>query len=191
MRILAHLFPVVALAACATASPAKDDEPPAEDAAPTDSATTDTADSDSASDSAPDTAPPEDSGDTGTPPDAPELWVYATFNLQTDTGRLGAINLIDRAADAGYHGMVLADFKFHLLHTGLLTDSYPTNVRDVVDYAARRGLAVVPAILPFGYSEGILYENPNLAEGRPVTASYRARGGSLLFALCGAGVNKA
>ncbi len=175
------LLPTLALlTACATTDTGAASAPdePVDTAA--DTARDDTG-RDSGVDSVPDTAPPDDTGDTGTSPDEPELWVYATFNLQTDTGRLGAINLVDRAANAGYHGLVLADFKFHLLHTELLTESYPTNVRDVVDYAHRRGLAVVPAVLPFGYSEGILYEDPNLAEGRPVTASYRARGGELVL----------
>ncbi len=122
-----------------------------------------------------------DSGDTSdTAQDGPELWVYASFNLQTDAGRDGALALMERAAAAGYRGLVLTDFKFHLLQTDLLASWYRDNLRAVQDRAEALGLRIVPAILPFGYSEGILYAQPDLAEARPVVATFVAWDGELV-----------
>jgi hypothetical protein len=101
----------------------------------------------------------------------PELWFYAPFNLQVDSNVDTVKALIDRAAAAGYHGMVLADFKINLLQTGVLASWYATNLADVLAHADSKGIEVMPEIFPFGYSEGITYQDPNLAEGLPVVGA--------------------
>ncbi len=156
---------VALLLACATA-----DTSPPEDTDPTGDTDTGTgADTDTDTDTATDTDPPSE----------PELWFYVSYNLQTTEGVDAVVALLDRASAAGYHGMVLADFKLHFLHTDILPDWYDPNLQAVLDHAASVGIDVVPAVAPFGYSEGILFEDHDLAEGRPVTARFVARGGRL------------
>ncbi len=121
------------------------------------------------------TPPPDDTsgGDTDADADTdgPELWFYASHNLQVDENVDEVIALLDRASAAGYHGVVLSDFKIGLAHTDLPSDAWRPNVTEVLDHATTVGLEVVPAIFPFGYSEGILYTLPDMAEGLPVVGS--------------------
>jgi hypothetical protein len=104
-------------------------------------------------------------------PATPQLWFYAPFNLQVNANVTTLKALMDRAAAAGYHGVHLADFKFNLLQTTVLADWYGANLADVLAYAATKKLEVLPGIFPFGYSEGILYQHPDWAEGLPVVGA--------------------
>jgi hypothetical protein len=119
---------------------------------------------DSGTTSRPDAAPPAR-------PASPQLWFFAPFNLQVNANVTTLKGLLDRAAAAGYHGVHLADFKFNLLHTTVLADFYAANLADVLSYAATKKLEVLPGIFPFGYSEGILYQHPDWAEGLPVVGA--------------------
>ena len=138
-------------------------------------------DGDADSDTDTDADSDADSDTDTTPPDAPELWFYNASNLQVDENVTATIALLDRAAAAGYHGMILADFKLNLLQTDVLAEWYPENLQTVLDAAASLGLEVVPSIFPFGYSEGLYYGQPDLAEGLPVVGTpLVARSGQLV-----------
>ncbi len=132
-------------------------------------------------------------GDGGRPPlpDAgasPQLWFYAQHNLQVDSNVGIVEGLLDRAADAGYHGIVLADFKLNLLQTGLLSSEYAPNLNAVLAHAAALNLEVLPEIFPFGYSDGILEQDKNLAEGALVSGTpFQVNGGTLQLASTFAG----
>ncbi len=113
------------------------------------------------------------------------LWVYLSINLQVDEDLEEATALLERASAAGLGGVVLADFKLTKLHTGELPDWYADNLQAFLDRAAELDLQVLPAVLPFGYSEGILAADPNLAEGQRVEGSpfvVASDGGSLELA---------
>ncbi|MCP4808665.1 MAG: hypothetical protein GY913_20805 [Proteobacteria bacterium] len=79
-----------------------------------------------------------------------------------------AIALLERAEAAGYGGVVLADFKLHKLHTGELPSWYADNLQALLTRALELDLKVLPAVMPFGYSEGLLAADPDLAEGQRV-----------------------
>ncbi len=96
-------------------------------------------------------------------------WVYLAQNLQVDENVEKVLALVDRAAKAGYNGIVLADYKFNVLDR--VTDRYPGNVKRVADLARRRGIEIIPTVFPIGYSAGLLAHDPNLAEGVPVVAA--------------------
>ncbi len=117
------------------------------------------------------------------PEPLPTLWLQVRENLQPEANIPPLLQLLDRAAAAGYGGVVLADFKLHLLHReGLRTAAYPAHLAQVLEHAAGLGLVVVPAIFPFGYSEGILSADPNMAESLRVEGTsfiVSADGGSL------------
>ena len=76
------------------------------------------------------------------------------------------IALIDRASRDGYTGIVLADYKFQVLYR--VPDYYFRNVERVKAAAARAKIELIPAVFSVGYSNGILAQDPNLAEGLPV-----------------------
>ena len=106
-----------------------------------------------------------------------DRWFYASYNLLVDKNTDDLIALIGRAGKAGYNGMVLADFKFNLLDR--MPDRYFANVKRVQKAAGDAGIEIIPAIFPIGYSNGLLLNDPNLAEGLPVKefALHRQRPG--------------
>jgi hypothetical protein len=95
-----------------------------------------------------------------------DRWVYCSFNLQVDRSVDELIDLIDRASRAGYTGILLADYKFQVLYR--VPDFYFRNVEKVKAAAAAAKIELIPAVFSIGYSNGILAQDPNLAEGLPV-----------------------
>ncbi len=90
-------------------------------------------------------------------------WVYSMYNLQVSESADEVIRLIDRAAKAGYNGLVLADYKFNVLER--VPDYYFKNFARVQDAAKRAKIELIPAVCPIGYSAGLLAHDANLAEG--------------------------
>jgi len=81
-----------------------------------------------------------------------------------------------RARDAGYNGIILDDYKFQILKE--LEPHYFHNLERVKESAAGLELDLFPVVARFGYSNGLLSNDPNLAEGVPVVrAPYRVRAG--------------
>jgi hypothetical protein len=95
-----------------------------------------------------------------------ERWIYCGFNLQVDKSADELIALIARASQAGYTGVVLADYKFQVLYR--VPDFYFRNVERVKAAAAKAKIELIPAVFSIGYSNGHLARDPNLAEGIPV-----------------------
>ena len=98
-----------------------------------------------------------------------ERWIYIPANFQVDAEAARVIALLKRAKGAGYTHALLADSKFARL--GDVIESYRTNAARVKQTAAELGIELVPAIFPIGYSNSMLYHDPNLAEGLPVKDS--------------------
>lgn len=92
-------------------------------------------------------------------------WLYLMTNLQVDENLAKAELLLDRAAAAGYNGIVLADYKLNVLDR--VIPRYFQNLAALKAKADQLGLEVIPCVAPFGYSDGILAHDPNLAEGLP------------------------
>ncbi|HJN74509.1 MAG TPA: hypothetical protein QGF58_11300 [Myxococcota bacterium] len=103
-------------------------------------------------------------------PEGFQLWIYLRHNLLVDENLDEALSIVDRAAAAGYTGVVVADFKVHLLHTGALDETYDEHLAALLARIEEHGMVAIPAVLPFGYSEGILRSDANLAEGQAVVA---------------------
>ncbi len=98
-----------------------------------------------------------------------QLWIYCPTNLMVDANVQKLRQLWTRAAAAGYTHVLLADSKFGRLHAdGALPAKYFDNVRQVKRIAAECGLTLVPSLFDVGYSESLLFNDPNLAEGLPV-----------------------
>src|SRR5262249_35179255 len=95
-----------------------------------------------------------------------DRWFYASHNLQVEKNADELIKLIERAAKAGYNGVVLADYKLNLLDR--VPKHYFTNAERVKKAARDNKIEILPAVFPVGYSSGLLAHDPNLAEGLPV-----------------------
>ena len=105
-----------------------------------------------------------------------ERWIYLPANFQVDAEADRVIGLLERAAKAGYTHALITDSKFSRLET--VTGSYRPNVARVKETAKRLKVELVPCVYPVGYSNDLLFHNPNLAEGLPVKdALYMVRDG--------------
>ena len=98
--------------------------------------------------------------------DGRDLWIYYTTNLQVDQNVENARALWRRAAKAGYRYILLSDSK--LAHLANVPGTYAHNVTEVKKIAADLHMVIVPAVFDVGYSNNLLNNDPNLAEGLPV-----------------------
>lgn len=97
---------------------------------------------------------------------AMERWFYVADNLLVDERVAKLEALLQRAGKAGYTHMLLADSKFSRLAS--LDERYFRNAGRVIQTAKEAGIEIVPAVFPVGYSNDLLWSDPNLAEGPPV-----------------------
>jgi len=109
----------------------------------------------------------------------PELWLYCQMNLLPDANMQKLEALWRRAAAAGYTKVLLADAKFARL--GDLRDQeqkYFQHIGQLKKLAQELKLEIVPAGMNIGYSNNMLWHDPNLAEGLPVRrALFEVKGG--------------
>lgn len=96
-----------------------------------------------------------------------ERWFYVSQNLWVDQNITNIVALMQRAAAAGYTHMLLSDSKFSRLAT--MDSHYFNNLATLKQTATNLNLEIVPAIFPIGYSNDLLFNDPNLIEGMPVT----------------------
>ncbi len=95
-----------------------------------------------------------------------ERWVYCAQNLWVDKNIDHLEEILRRAAKAGYTHVLLTDSKFAKL--GDMDAHYFRNVERVKKLAAELRLEIVPALFPIGYSNDLLWHDPNLIEALPV-----------------------
>lgn len=108
-----------------------------------------------------------------------ELWFYYATNLQKDDSLARLEPIWRRAAAAGYTHVLLTDSKFARLNElGGMEKQYFSNVERVKKLAAELKLQIVPSVFSIGWSNDMLWHNPNLAEGLPVRdALFIVKGG--------------
>ena len=107
-----------------------------------------------------------------------ELWLYYPTNFQVAENVDKLAPVWDRAAKAGYTHVLVVDSKFAKL--GDVPDFYFKNLERAKQTARRLNLKLVPAAFPVGYSNDLLWHDPNLAEGLPVKdALFVVRDGTL------------
>jgi len=96
-----------------------------------------------------------------------ERWFYVSQNLWVDQNVTNVLALMQRAAQAGYTHMLVNDSKFSRLAT--MDAHYFNNINLIKQAATNLNLEIVPTIFPIGYSNDILFNDPNLIEAMPVT----------------------
>src|SRR5437016_5030621 len=108
--------------------------------------------------------------------DKPELWLYHATNFLVDKNVDAAEELWTRAAKAGYTKVLLADSKLAKLAD--MDKRYFKNLDRAKKIAADLKIEIVPAVFHIGYSNSMLWHDPNLAEGLPVKdALFEVKGG--------------
>lgn len=95
-----------------------------------------------------------------------ERWVYAPVNflVPAEVDRLE--KLMREAKSLEYTHFLITDSKFCRLHE--LDKKYFAHIERVKGLARELDLKLVPAVFPVGYSNNLLSQNVNLAEGLPV-----------------------
>lgn len=105
-----------------------------------------------------------------------ERWVYAPVNLLVPAEVSRLEKLLHDAKRFGYSHILITDSKFCRLND--LDERYFVNVERVKNVARSLDLKLVPAVFPVGYSNNLLSQNVNLAEGLPVRdALFEVRNG--------------
>jgi Secretion system C-terminal sorting domain/Glycosyl hydrolase family 20, domain 2 len=106
-------------------------------------------------------------------PDYPIRWVFSTHNL-IEQSQISALESIeDTMAALKLNGLQQNDFKNNVY--SVFEGSYPQyfyNVDSLQAYSAKTNVEIIPGVFPFGWSEGILFHDPDIAEGIPTTSSY-------------------
>ncbi|HEV8379424.1 MAG TPA: hypothetical protein VGP99_11290 [Tepidisphaeraceae bacterium] len=101
-----------------------------------------------------------------------ELWLYYPTNFQPKESIAKLEPIWRRAAKAGYTKILLPDSKFAKLgDLGGMEKQYFGNVEKAKKLAEELKLELVPAMFDIGYSNNLLWHDPNLAEGLPVKDS--------------------
>jgi hypothetical protein len=104
-----------------------------------------------------------------------ERWVYAPANLLVPENVDRLEQLMREAAGLGFTHLLLSDSRFSRLHE--MDERYFRHVERVRKLSDELQLRLVPAVFPVGYSNDLLAQNPNLAEGLPVrNALFEVRG---------------
>jgi hypothetical protein len=91
------------------------------------------------------------------------VWLYAPLNFQVNEQVDKHIDLMKRAKAAGYTGVMLGDYKWGRMADR--PDWYYTNLERVRKAADEIGIDIVAMVMPVGYSNAMLQNDPNLAEG--------------------------
>ena len=103
-------------------------------------------------------------------PDYAVRGLWSQHNLLV-IGQVTALSgLEDIMAQHKMNSIMQSDFKYSILD--IMPSYYFTNVDSLKRHSAATNVEIIPGIDPIGYSEGILYHDPDLAEGFPATASY-------------------
>ena len=95
-----------------------------------------------------------------------QRWIYFPVNLLVDAECERLETTMRRGANLGYTHFLIADSKFSRLNQ--LDERYFANIKRISNAAAGLKIDLAPALFPVGYSNDMLSQNPNLAEGLPV-----------------------
>lgn len=101
-------------------------------------------------------------------PTHPQLWVWASMSLSSQGGVQAAESLINQAAADGYTGIAFADPSFSFMSDSFWPQQNVQYMRQVMTYAAQKGLQVTAMAAPYGHSNDALEVNPNWGEAQRV-----------------------
>ena len=101
----------------------------------------------------------------------PELWFWQDAYPESLADVSAIEARIDQAVSYGYTGVAFWGSAFSFMGSSV----YPANnvpyVQQLVSYAQAKGMKTMATVAPYGYSDDVLINNPNWAEGEHVTGS--------------------
>src|SRR5581483_331194 len=97
-----------------------------------------------------------------------ELWYQQHSYLTSPEAVQQVEATISQAAAAGYTGVALWDSSLNVVNLPWWNLTY---LQQVIAFARSKGLKVMPSVFPYGYSNDILNQNPNLAEGQHISGT--------------------
>ena len=103
-------------------------------------------------------------------PDYPDRWVIAFHNLQVAANVTALTTIMDTMAFRKLNGLQHGDFKYNILD--IVPSWYFDDVKQFKSAAHDRNVEVIPGVANIGWSDGILYKHPYLAEGIPTSSVY-------------------
>ena len=110
---------------------------------------------------------------------APALWVRYRASHTSDEDTDKALKLAQRAAAAGYNGLLIVDGKFARWNE--VKPATIANMKKVREACRKAGIEYIPGCIAVGYANDLLSNDPNLAEGVPVVdAPFDVKGGKLV-----------
>jgi len=99
-------------------------------------------------------------------PEMPKRWVYYSTNMQVGANITKAKTVWSEAARYKMNGVQLNDSKFS--RVSALPEFYYDSLIALKRFASEHGLEIIPGVMPIGYSNSLLFYDPNLASGLPV-----------------------
>ena len=117
-------------------------------------------------------------------PKAPALengqkWVFTMTNFANNERKDFTIDLLKKAKKIGYNGMMVSDVKFEKFQ--LQGQPVKDNIKEFRKACTDEGMKFIACVASFGYSDVMLSNDPNLAEGMPVRdAEFIVKGGKLV-----------
>ena len=113
-------------------------------------------------------------------PDYPIRWVFSTHNLLVNSQITALEAIEDTMAAHKLNGLQQNDFKNNIYDVFQNPQNpYPQyfyNVDSLQSYSAKSNVELIPGLFPIGWSEGILFHDPDLAEGIPTMCNYYIEG---------------
>ncbi|MDP4229758.1 MAG: glycoside hydrolase family 20 zincin-like fold domain-containing protein [Bacteroidota bacterium] len=103
-------------------------------------------------------------------PDYQARWVFSGHNLLVASQVKALEAIADTMALYKLNGIQQNDFKYSILQ--LMGSNYFQNVDSLKVHLGKENIEVIPGVVGLGWSSGILYNDPNLAEGLPARATY-------------------
>jgi len=107
-------------------------------------------------------------------PDYPIRWVFSQHNLRGNNAITAIGNILDTMAACKLNGLQQNDFKYAILAEQ--PQYYFDSVTRFATMSAERNISIIPGVAGIGYSSGLLWHDPNLAEGFPASARYIVEG---------------
>jgi len=107
-------------------------------------------------------------------PDYPVRLVFSQHNLQVPANCAVIAAIEDTMAAHKLNGLQQNDFKNNIL--GIVPSWYFTDVDSIHRHSWETNVELIPGVCDIGYSEGVLFHDPDLAEGIYTTAIYTIEG---------------
>jgi hypothetical protein len=102
--------------------------------------------------------------------DYSDRWVFSQHNLLVGSQVSALEAIADTMALYKLNGIQQNDFKYSILQ--LMGSNYFQNVDSLSKHLQKEDIEIIPGVIGLGWSSGILYNDPNLAEGLPARATY-------------------